>query len=208
GAEPGGQCVRKPMVGAVSYPGDVAVWADQHGGGGADRAEYGELPLPVVARVDQLDPAGPWGDVKVAGLTEVEQQWPCVVQQLEDPPFAVGGGQVEIGHAASEERMSLAELVVNVQPGDDSGEPLARLVHARQLRHDIDQGLHALVPALERALRHRVLERAGSDRVTLGVVGVKEALGGGPADHLSQLPSQVHRILHTEAEALSTCRVM
>jgi hypothetical protein len=57
--EPGGQRARKPKVGAVSYPGDVAVWADQHGGGGADHAEYGELPLPSVARVDQLDSVSP-----------------------------------------------------------------------------------------------------------------------------------------------------
>src|SRR5215211_276369 len=72
----------------------------------------------------------------------------------------------------------------------------------------IDQGLDALVAALERGLRHRVLERAGSDRVTLGVIRIQEALRGGPVDHLSQLPSQIHRILHTEAEALSTGRVM
>ncbi len=93
-------------------------------------------------------------------------------------------------------------------PEIDPGEPLARLVHARQLRHDIDQGLHALVAALERGLGHRVLERAGSDRVALVLVGVQEALRGGPVDHLRQLPSQVHRILHAEAEALSARRVM
>lgn len=81
--EPGGQRVRKPKVGAVSYPGDVAVWADQHRGGGADHAEYGELPLPFVARVDQPDPVGPWREVRVAGPAEVEQQRPCIVQQLE-----------------------------------------------------------------------------------------------------------------------------
>ena len=88
------------------------------------------------------------------------------------------------------------------------GEPFAGLVHARQLRHHIDQGLHALVAALERGLRHRVPERAGGDRVTLGVVGVQQALRGGPVDHLRELPSQVHRILHAEAEALPTRRVM
>jgi len=54
---------------------------------------------------------------------------------------------------------------MNVQPGDDSGEPFARLVHARQLRHHPDQGLDPLVLALERALSHRVLKRAGSDGV-------------------------------------------
>ena len=68
--------------------------------------------------------------------------------------------------------------------------------------------MHALVAALERGLSHRVPERAGGDRVTLGVVGVQEALRGGPVDHLRELPSQVHRILHAEAEALSTRRVV
>ena len=88
-------------------------------------------------------------------------------------------------------------------PQPDRDEPLARLVHARELRHDIDHGLHAIVAALERAQRHRVLKDAGDDRMTLGVVGVQEALRGGPVDHLRELPAQVHRILHTEAEALS-----
>ena len=68
--------------------------------------------------------------------------------------------------------------------------------------------MHALVPALERGLSHRVLERAGSDRVALVLIRIQEALRGGPVDHLGQLPSQIHRILHTEAEALSTRRVV
>ena len=93
-------------------------------------------------------------------------------------------------------------------PETDPGEPLARLVHARELRHDIDQGLHALVPALERGLGHRVPERAGGDRVALVVVGVQEALRGGPVDHLRELPAQVHRVLHAEAEALPARRVV
>ncbi len=39
-------------------------------------------------------------------------------------------------------------------------------------------------------------------------VGVQEALRGRPSDDLRQLPAQIHRILHTEAESLSTRRVM
>ena len=81
-------------------------------------------------------------------------------------------------------------------------------VAARKLRHDLDHGLHALVTALERGLSHRVPERAGSNRVALVLIRIQEALRGGPVDHLSQLPSQIHRVLHTEAQALSTCRVM
>ena len=53
-----------------------------------------------------------------------------------------------------------------------------------------------------------MLKRAGSDRVALVLIRVQEAVLGGPVDHLSQLPSQIHRILHTEAEALSTCWVV
>ena len=52
------------------------------------------------------------------------------------------------------------------------------------------------------------LKRAGSDRVALVLIRVQEALRGGPADHLRELPSQIHRILHAEAEALSTRRVV
>jgi len=130
------------------------------------------------------------------------------VQQLEDSPRAFGGDEVEVGHAASEQRMSLPEVVVDVEPGDDPREPFARLVHARQLRHDVDQRLRTLVLALERRQSHRLLEPAGSDRVTLVVVGIQEAVRGGPVDHLRELPSQIHGVLHTEAESLPTDRVM
>ena len=60
----------------------------------------------------------------------------------------------------------------------------------------------------ERHLRHRVAQHARSDRVALGMVGIKQAVGRCPIDHLGQLPSQIHRILHTDVEALSTHRVM
>ena len=61
--------------------------------------------------------------------------------------------------------MSLPEVEMNVQPGADPDEPPARLVHARQSRHHLDQGFHALVLALERAQSHRVLEDAGHEVV-------------------------------------------
>jgi hypothetical protein len=47
-----------------------------------------------------------------------------------------------------------------------------------------------------------------SDRVALGVVGIEEAFRRGPLDHLGQLPSQIHRILHTGLKALSAVRGM
>ena len=88
-------------------------------------------------------------------------------------------------------------------PDSDPGEPLAWLVHGRQLRHEVDQGLDARVLALERGLGHRVPQRAGGDRVALVVVGVQEALRGGPVDHLGELPAEVDGVLHAEADALS-----
>ena len=62
--------------------------------------------------------------------------------------------------------------------------------------------------AAKRDLRHRVAQHAGSDRVALGMVGIQEAFRRCPLDHLGQLPSQIHRILHTGVEALSTDRGM
>src|SRR5438105_11920441 len=161
-SEPGGQRFRESELGSVSDPGNVSVGPDQHGSGSGDRAKYRKLPRTDIFSIDQLDPVSPWSDVKAAGLTEVEQHRPGVVQQGEDPQRAVGGHEVQIGHTAPEQGVALTEVVMNVQPGDDPGEPFARLVHARQLRHHIDEGLDALVPALERGLSHRVLKRAGS----------------------------------------------
>ena len=62
--------------------------------------------------------------------------------------------------------------------------------------------------ASKRDLRHRVAQHAGSDRVALGVIGIQQALRRCPLDHLGQLPSQIHRILHTGVEALPTHRRM
>src|SRR6266536_2961203 len=57
----------------------------------------------------------------------------------EDPQQAVGGDQVEIGHAASEQRVSLAEVVMNVQTRHHRGESFARLVHAEELGNGVAQ---------------------------------------------------------------------
>ena len=81
-----------------------------------------KLPRTSVFGVDQLNAICPWSDVEAAGLTEVEEHRPGIVQQGEDPQRAVGGDQVEIGHAASEQRVSLAEVVMNVQTGHHRGE--------------------------------------------------------------------------------------
>src|SRR5437870_13286364 len=96
----------EPQAGSVSHPGYVSVGPNQHGSGSSDRAKYRKLPDANVFGVDQLNPIRPWSDVEAAGLPEVEKHRPGIVQQGEDPPRAVGGDQLEIGDAASEQRVS------------------------------------------------------------------------------------------------------
>ncbi len=124
---------RRAGVSPLSDPADVAVGPNQHGSGSSDRAEHRKLPRTGVSSVDQLDAVSPRSDVEAARLAEVEQHRLCVVEQLEDPERAVGGCEVEVGHPPSQQRMSVAEVVVDIQPGDDAGEPLARLVHDHEL---------------------------------------------------------------------------
>src|SRR3979411_2422326 len=111
-------------MGSVSDPCNVSVGPDQDGGGSGDHAEHGKLPLPDIFRIDQLDPVSPRSDVEAAGLTELEQHRPGVVKQLEGTERAVGGHEVEIRHTASEQGVARAEVIVNVQPGDDADEVL------------------------------------------------------------------------------------
>jgi hypothetical protein len=106
---------------------------DQRGHGSRDFPKCGKLPRTGVGGVDHLNPIRPWSDVEAAGLTEVEEHRPGIVQQGEDPQRAVGGDQVEIGHAASEQRVALAELVVDVEARHHPGVAPARLVHAEEL---------------------------------------------------------------------------
>jgi hypothetical protein len=86
------------------------------------------------------------------------------VQEGEDPQLAVGGDQVEIGHAASEQRVSLTEVVMNVKARHHPGKTFARLVHAEELGNAVAQGLRALGWAAKRDLRHRVAQHAGGAR--------------------------------------------
>ena len=164
----------------------------------------GSSHCPLWLDVDQLNPIRPWSDVEAAGLTEVEQDRPGIVQQGEDPERAIGGDQVEIGHAASEQRVSLAEVVVDVQTEHHRREASARLVRHEELGNGVAQGLRAFVRAAEGDVRHRGAQHAGAGRVTLGVVGIEEAFRRCPVDHLGELPAQVHRVLHAGLEALCT----
>src|SRR5579871_5092428 len=105
----------KPHLGEVSHPGHISVWPNQDGSGCSDGTKGRKLPDTVVCGVDQLNAIRPWSDVKAAGLTEVEEHRPGIVQEAEDPQRAVGGDQVEIGHSASEQWVSLAEVVMDAQ---------------------------------------------------------------------------------------------
>jgi hypothetical protein len=97
---------------------------------------------------------------------------------------------------------------MNVETGHHRGKSFARLVHAEELCHCVAQCLRAFIFAAKNDRRHRIAQHARRDRVTLRVVGIQEAFGRCPLDHLGQLPSQIHRVLHTGLEALSTVRRM
>jgi hypothetical protein len=62
--------------------------------------------------------------------------------------------------------------------------------------------------AAKRDLRHRIPQHAGRDRVPLRVIGIEQAFRRRGVDHLGQLPSEIHRILHADVEALPAHRRM
>ncbi len=194
-------------MGPISHPRDVPVGPDQYRSGSSDVAEHRKLPGAAKVGIDQLDPIRPRRDVESTGFAEVEQDRLGLVKQGEDPTRPLRGDQVEIGHATTEHRVSLAELVVNVQAGHHRGVPLARLLHAQQVGNGVAQGIKARVAgAGESDLRHRVAQHAGSDRVAFVVIGVQKAVRRHALDHLGQLPPQVHRILHAGVESLPAHR--
>src|SRR5207249_8218805 len=121
-AKPPRKRSRQLWVGEVSRPGDMPVGSDQHGRRRSDLAKDRELPPAVVPRVDQPDSIRPRTDVETAGFTEVEEDGPGVVQQGEYARRTVRGIKVEVGHAASEQRVSFSTVVVDVQARDHPGE--------------------------------------------------------------------------------------
>src|SRR5258708_29858675 len=117
----------------------MSIGPNQHGTWGRDGAKYGKLPDTTIFGVDQLDPIGPWRDVEATGFTEVEQHRPGSVQEGEDAQLTARGNQVEIRHAAAEQRVSLTEVVMDVKAGHHRRDPLPRLVQAQQLGHRVAQ---------------------------------------------------------------------
>src|SRR5262249_58765515 len=113
--------------------GDISVRSNEHDGGRRNRADHQNLPRADVPGVDRLNAIHPWSDVEGGGLTEVEQDRPGVVQQREDPQRTVGGNDVDIRYVASEQRMSFAEVVTNVQARHLRGQSPASRVHGEKL---------------------------------------------------------------------------
>lgn len=99
------------------------------------------------------------------------------MQQGEDVRGTVGGGQVEVGHAPPDERVSRSEVVVDGETGHHRGDASAELGQGEQVGHGVAEGPAAFVGAAERDLRHGVLQHPRTDRVSFGVVGVEEVLG-------------------------------
>ena len=96
-----------------------------------------------------------------------------------------------------------AQIVMNIQTGHRRREPTARLDHTEKHGHGVAQRLRPMVFAAKNDRRHRVSQHTGANRMALGVVGIQEAFRRRPLHHLSQLPSQVHRILHASLKALA-----
>lgn len=103
--------------GSVRSPAQATcVGSDQHGRGRNDRRDR-ELPHAIVLGVDEADSIRPRGDVYAAGFTEVEStsRASCSRVNRRVGPSAV---QVEVGHAPPEQRVSVSEVVVDVQTGE------------------------------------------------------------------------------------------
>lgn len=98
------------------------------------------------------------------------------MEQREDPHRSVGRDEVEVGHPASQQGVSVAEVVGDVEAGEETGEALARPVEAQHLLHRVAQCLDPGVGPLDNGLRHRVPQRSSSGRVPLCVVGVQQAV--------------------------------
>ncbi len=112
---------------------------------------------------------------KAPDFTEVEQHRAGIVQQGGDPQWGISGDEVEVGHAASQQWVPLAKVVMDIQPCHHRSKPLARFLHAEQLGHGVTQCFRAVVVAAKRDRGHRMTQHTRSDRVTLGLVAIEEA---------------------------------
>ena len=70
----------------------MSISPDQYGRRCGDRAKHREVSHAFVCGVDAPDPIRPRHDVEAAGLTEVEQHRPGMMEQGQDPERAVSLG--------------------------------------------------------------------------------------------------------------------
>jgi len=122
-----------------------------------------------------LNPICPRRHVEAAALIEFEQHRPGIMQQVKTRQRAVGGDQVEIGHAAPEQRVAVASR--NERPTGHL--PATRLRGSSIPRSSETVSPKALVRSVrttKRGLHHRVAQYAGSDRVPLGVISIEETV--------------------------------
>src|SRR6202171_2443360 len=112
-SKPGRQRVAQSGISALADPGDVSVRPDQDGRRRSHLADHRKLPDTGVRGVNELNAVGPRCDIEPTRLAEVEQDGPGGVEQLEDPKRGITGHQVQVGHATSQQRMSLAQVVRN-----------------------------------------------------------------------------------------------
>jgi energy-coupling factor transporter ATP-binding protein EcfA2 len=136
----------------------------------------GELQRAFERRIHGPNP-WPCGGVEVVAVTEIEQQRPRFAQQLVHACRTFRRSYVHVGHAPSEQWVSFAEVVVDVEPGQHRCEAPARLVHAQQLCDVVAQRLMPVVGRAERDLRHDLSEDSRGDRMALGVVRVEQGVG-------------------------------
>ena len=155
----------------------MTVGSDQHRRRSCDLAKDREFPHPIVLGVDEADSIAPGRDVEAAGLAEVEEHRSGVVHEGEHARGTVLGSQVEVGHAPTEERVPLSEVVADVETADIRGDATAGLVHRQDFGEEVAESLVTVARAAERDLRHRVVQHPGTDRMPFGVVRVEEALG-------------------------------
>ncbi len=155
----------------------MAVGPDQHRKRSSDCPDDRQHPLACIGRLDQSHSIGPRRDVNPAGLTQVQQHRARVVQLGEDARAASGGLHVEVWHTPTEQWMSSADVVVNVEPTQHPGEVPARLVHAQQLTQLLPQRLVAIIGRRQCHLRHGVVQHPRTGRMPLGVIRVVQACG-------------------------------
>jgi len=153
----------------------LSIGTHQYGGRCTDLAEYRKFPGAGIRGIDELHSVGPRSDVEAAGVTEVDQHRLGLVQQREHSHGAIHSRQVQVGHAAPQQRMSLTEVIRDVEARDHGGDVLARLVHTQQLHHRVAQCNGPGVRCAERPLCHGVPQHPRGNRVALGLIRVEEA---------------------------------